>query len=136
MYLQLDDYPPYSDKISDIFETHINSNLRCIHGYTNCNRNTDSITLISNYSWDMLLFEFIHAVKISACPRTTISNKCGQSNMRGEILNAGDNVDDEEIFWFSKSFFKVAPTNIYEYTKKITEYATGEYETLEKYRYQ
>ena len=26
MYLQLDDYPPYSDKISDIFETHINSN--------------------------------------------------------------------------------------------------------------
>ena len=28
MYLELDDYPSYSDKISDIFETQINSNLR------------------------------------------------------------------------------------------------------------
>ena len=72
MYLQLDDYPPYSDKISDIFETHINSNLRCIHGYTNCIRHTDLITWVSNSSWDMLLSEFIYAVKISACPRTTI----------------------------------------------------------------
>ena len=31
MYLQLDDYPLYSDKKSDIIETHNNSNLRCIH---------------------------------------------------------------------------------------------------------
>ena len=44
MYLQLDDYCPYSDKKSDIFETHINSNLRCIHGYKNCMRHTDLIT--------------------------------------------------------------------------------------------
>ena len=34
MYLQLDDYPPYSDEISDIFEKHINRNLICSHGYT------------------------------------------------------------------------------------------------------
>ena len=64
MYLQLDDYPKYSDKISDIFETHINRNLRCIHGYTHCGRHTDSITCVSNSSWDMLLSEFIHAVRI------------------------------------------------------------------------
>ena len=37
--------------------------------------------------------------------------------MRGDILNAGDNVDDEEIFGFSESFFKISPTNIDEYTK-------------------
>ena len=54
MYLQLDDYPPYSDKISDIFETHINSNLRCIHGNTNYVRHTDLITWVSNSSWDMI----------------------------------------------------------------------------------
>ena len=69
IYLKLDDYPPYSDKISNIFETHINSNLRCIHGYTNCVRHTDSITWVSNSSWDILLSEFIHAKRISACPR-------------------------------------------------------------------
>ena len=50
----------------------------------------------------MLLFEFIHAVKISACPRTTIFHKCEQSNKRCEKLNAGDNVDDKEMFVFSK----------------------------------
>ena len=32
--------------------------------------------------------------------------------MRGEILNAGDNVDDEEMFGFTGSYFKIAPTNI------------------------
>ena len=101
MYLQLDDYPPYSDKISDIFETHINSNLICIHGYTNCIRRTDSITSVSNSYWDILPSEFIHAVKISACPRTTICNKYEQSNTSGDILNTVDNVYDEEMFGFS-----------------------------------
>ena len=117
MYLQLDDYPPYSDKISDIFETHINSNLRCIHGYTNCIRHTDSITCVSNYSWGMLLSEFMNAVEIIPCPRTTLCNKFEQSNTRGDILNGGDNVDDQENFGFTGSYLKIAPTNIYDYTK-------------------
>ena len=89
-------------KKSDIFETHINSNLRCVHRYTNYIRHTDSITWISNSSWDMLLPEFIHAVKLSACPRTKICNKYEKNNMRGEILNAGDNVDDQENFGFTE----------------------------------
>ena len=95
MYLQLDEYPPYSDKRSDIFETHINSNLRCINGYTNCVRHTDSITWVSNSSWDMLLSYFIHSVRRSACPRTIFFNKREQSNTIGVILNVGDNVDDQ-----------------------------------------
>ena len=45
MYLHLDDYPPYTGKNSDIFETHINSNLRCIHGYINCMRHTDNMLI-------------------------------------------------------------------------------------------
>ena len=44
MYLELDEYPPYSDKISVIFETHIKRNLICSHRYTNCVRHTDLIT--------------------------------------------------------------------------------------------
>ena len=117
MYLQLDEYPPYSGKKSYIFETHINSNLRCINGYTNCMRHTDLITWVSNSAWNMLLSEFIHAVKIIPCPRTTICNKCEQSNTSGDILNAGDNADDEESFGCSESSFKIAPINLEEYTK-------------------
>ena len=113
----------------------INRNLRCSHGYTNCVRHTDSITWVSIDSWEMLLSEFSHAERISACHRKTICNKFEQSNMRGDILNAGDNVDDQENFGFTESFFKIAPTNIDEYINMyITEYATREYETPEKYR--
>ena len=46
MYLQLDNYPPYDDKRSVIFETNIKRNLRCSHGYTNCVRHTDLITWV------------------------------------------------------------------------------------------
>ena len=36
--------------------------------------------------------------------------------MIGEILNTGDNVDDQEIFGFTGLYFKISPTNIYDYT--------------------
>ena len=49
----------------------------------------------------MLLSDFNPAVKIFPCPRTTICNKCEHINRSDDILNAGDNVDDEEIFGFS-----------------------------------
>ena len=39
--------------------------------------------------------------KISACPGTTLCNKFEQSNTRGDILNGGDNVDDQETFGFT-----------------------------------
>ena len=37
------------------------------------------------------------------------------------ILNAGDNVNDQENYWFIGSFFDIAPTVIDDYTKKIDE---------------
>ena len=56
--------------------------------------------------------------KISVCPRTIICNNCEQNNLIGEILNAGDNFDDQEDYRFTGSYFKIAPTVIDEYTKK------------------
>ena len=57
--------------------------------------------------------------KRSACPRTIICNKCEQNNIIGEILISGDNVDDQEYFGFTGSYFIIAPTVIDDYTKKI-----------------
>ena len=37
--------------------------------------------------------------------------------MRGDILNAGDNVDDKENFGFTESYFRISPTNMDDYTK-------------------
>ena len=70
--------------------------MGCSHGYPNCVRRTDSITWLSIYSWEMLLSEFSHSERIILSPGTIICNKGEQNNMRGEILNAGDNVDDQE----------------------------------------
>ena len=78
---------------------------------------TDLINWVSNSAWKMLLSEFNHAVKIILCPRTTIYNKREQSNTSGDILNAGDNADDEEKFGFSESYFKIALRHLDECTK-------------------
>ena len=80
-------------------------------------RHTYLITWVSNSDWKMLLSQFIHAVKISPCPRTTICNKCEQSNMIDDILITGDNAYDEDIFGFSESYFKTAPSHLDECTK-------------------
>ena len=118
MFFELDDYPPYSDKISVIFETLINRNLRCSHEYTNCVSNTDLITWVSKISLEMLLSKFSHAERISAFPRTIMSNNCEKNNMIGEVLNASENVDHQEYFGFTGSYFKIYHTVIYYYTKK------------------
>ena len=58
-------------------------------------RHTDLITLVLNSSWDMLLDEFIHTVKIIPCTGKKICKKYEHSNTSSDILNAGDNVYDE-----------------------------------------
>ena len=47
MDIKLDSYPPYSDSLSDIFETNVNSNLRCCHEYTNYSGKKQLITWVS-----------------------------------------------------------------------------------------
>ena len=39
-------------------------------------------------------------------------------NMLEYILNAGDNVDDQENYGFTGSFFRISPTIIDDYTKR------------------
>ena len=104
-------------KYQSLFETNITRNLRCSHGYTNCVRHTDLITWVPKNYWEMLLYEFSNTERIRACPKTIICNKCEQNNMIGKILNTGDNVDDQEDFWFKGSYLKIAPTVIDDYTK-------------------
>ena len=48
----------------------------------------------------MLLSEFSQAGKIIPFPRTIICNNCEQNNLLGDILNSGDNVDDQEDYGF------------------------------------
>ena len=49
----------------------------------------------------MSISSFSHAETMSACPKTIICNKCEQNNIRGDILNSGDNIDDQENYGFT-----------------------------------
>ena len=65
----------------------------------------------------MLLSEFSQAENKIPCPRTIICNNCEKMNLLGDILNAVDNVNDQEDYGFRGSYFKIAPTFICNYTK-------------------
>ena len=84
-----------------------------------------------------LLSEFSHAERISACPTKITCNKREQNIMTGEILNAGENVDDQKEYWVYRIIFQNCTYKYrWLYKKDISEYATGEFETPEKYREQ
>ena len=117
MYLKLDDYHPYYDKQSDIFETKINKNLRCIHGYANYVAHNDLITWVSKNSREIFIPEFSQSGKIIPFPRTIISNNFEQMNVLGDTFNSGGSVEHQEYCEFTASFFKISPTVIDDTTK-------------------
>ena len=63
----------------------------------------------------MLLSEFSQYENKSS-PRTIICNDCEQMNMLSDILNAGENIEDQEDYGFTGSFFKIGPTVLDDYT--------------------
>ena len=102
----MNDYPLYSDKQSDIFETKMNKEFRCIHGYKNHFENNVFITWVSIKSWEILLSEFPQAIDINPCPRKIICNNCELINVSGDILNADENVEDKYGYVFTGSLKK------------------------------
>ena len=93
MYIQLDDYPPYSDTLSDIFETNINKKLICCHGYKNYTGNKRLITWVLKNYWENFHSEFSKSKVIITCPRAIICNYCDQNLVSGDILYDIGNVD-------------------------------------------
>ena len=55
----------------------------------------------------MLLSEFSKVEKIIPCSRTIICINCEQMDLLGDVLNAGDNVEYQEDYGFTGSFFKI-----------------------------
>ena len=66
----------------------------------------------------MMLSDYSQAEIIILCPLTIIYNHWGKNNLLGDILNAVDNVDDQEDYGFRGSYVKTDPTVIDDYTKK------------------
>ena len=54
MYIDFDEYSPYSAIISEIFETYINDNIQFDHGYVYSSRKQKMCTCLNEESWDMI----------------------------------------------------------------------------------
>ena len=63
----------------------------------------------------MLLLGFLQAEKEIPRPRTIICNSHEQNILLGDILNAGDNVEYQEYYGITGSFFKIVSTVIDDY---------------------
>ena len=53
MYIDFDEYPPYSDTISEYFETNINANIQCDHGYAYYSSKHKMCTCVNKESLEM-----------------------------------------------------------------------------------
>ena len=76
MYIEFDDYPRYTDAISDIFETRINLNLNFCHGYPYSTTKGLFITCINKKKWYIFKICFPEALTVVKCPKIAICNSC------------------------------------------------------------
>ena len=75
--------------------------MRRVHGYTNYVAQNELITWVLKNSWKMFFSGIPQALEIKPCLRRTICNTCEKINMSGDILNANENVVDQEDFGFT-----------------------------------
>ena len=51
MYIEFDEYHPYSDTISEYFETNVNTNIQCDHSYAYYSSKHKMRTWVNKESW-------------------------------------------------------------------------------------
>ena len=54
MYIDFDEYPPYSGRISEIFEKNVNENILCIHRYAYSSGKQTMLTWVNEKSWGIM----------------------------------------------------------------------------------
>ena len=64
MYIDFDEYPPYSDTISEMFVTIFNTNIKCNHGYSYSQRKKKMCTWVHEENWEMMKNCFSDAKQI------------------------------------------------------------------------
>ena len=75
MYIGLDEYPPYSGAISDIFETNINAHIQCDHGFFNSTIKSKMLAWINKETWEMTKNYFPDAKQLNKYPKTIVCKK-------------------------------------------------------------
>ena len=54
MYINFDEYPPNSGRISETFEKNVNENIQCVRGYVYSSAKQNICTWFNEESWGMM----------------------------------------------------------------------------------
>ena len=72
MYMDFGDYPPYIYALWGFFETRINSNIQCCHGYPNSSKNYRKAALADKKNWGIIDTTFPEELKLINFPKTIV----------------------------------------------------------------
>ena len=76
MYIDFDEYPPYSGRISEIFEKNVNEDIKCVHGYAYSSGKQKICTWVNEESWGMMKTCFPEAKQIKKISKTVLCKEC------------------------------------------------------------
>ena len=94
MYIKFDEYPPCSGIISGIFETNVNENIQCVHGYAYSSGKQKMCTLVNADSLEMIKNCFPHVKPINFFPKTVLCKEC--TYVQKDINGKDEKIDPTE----------------------------------------
>ena len=102
MYIDLDEYPCYSGRNSENFETNVNKNIQCVHGYADSSGKPKLCTWVNVDSWGMMKDYFPDAKPIFPPPKPVLCKECTYVQ---KVINGNnekiDSTEDIEHNFFS-----------------------------------
>ena len=76
MYIDFDEYLPYSNAISEIFGTNINYHNQCDHGHPYSSIKDNRLKFLNEVSWEIIQYPLTDANQVKKYPTTTKCKKC------------------------------------------------------------
>ena len=104
IYIDFDEYPPYSGRISEIFEKNVNEDIQCVHGYTYSSGKHKMCTWVNEESWGIINTSFPDAKQIKM-PKFFLCKEC--TYVQKDINESDENFDSTQYKEpiLSSSFF-------------------------------
>ena len=91
MYIDFDEYPPYSGAISKCFEENDDANIQCNHGYAYSSSKEIIFPWINEESWEIMQKHFPDAKQVRNAPQKTVCKKC--IHVQNEINKIDESFD-------------------------------------------
>ena len=89
IYIDFDEYLPFSDALSENFVTNIHAHIRCNNIYPYSTTKGNMLTWTNKGSWEMTKKGFPDAKQVKKCPTTTVCKICTYVKNERKKINEG-----------------------------------------------